>query len=110
MAMKTNEKYIQELTLINPNIEVIGIYSGAHKKILHKCKICDNEWLTSPHSALRNEGCPICSHRAVGGSPNYKNSIWASEYREIAEYYSVSEEQMKTVMPMSTKEIDMPYL
>lgn len=106
MAMKTNEEYIKELANVNPNIEVIGKYIGAHKKILHKCKICGNEWLNPPHNALRNEGCPVCSHRVIGSPPNYKNSIWASEYRKIAEYYNVSEEQMKTIMPMSTKEID----
>lgn len=103
MAMKTNEEYIREIAIKNPNIEVIDKYIGANQKILHRCKICDHKWHISPHNVLRGNGCSVCGHRVIG--KNYENSIWTSKYRELAEYYHLSEEQMKTMTPMTNKKI-----
>ena len=58
---KTHEQYVKEVNSINSNIEVIGIYNGDRKKILHKCKSCKHEWLASPNHILRKRGCPECN-------------------------------------------------
>lgn len=60
MRRKTHEEYVKEIAIINPNIEVIGIYNGANNKILHMCKIDGHEWYVTPHNILRGEGCPVC--------------------------------------------------
>lgn len=57
---KIQEEYILEVANINPNIEVLGKYINAHTKILHKCKVDNYEWYTSPHNILRGQGCPKC--------------------------------------------------
>lgn len=106
---KTNEDYINEVKLLNGNIEVIEKYQGARTPIMHKCKICEygsnGEWRIAPTEILCGTGCPICAGSKIGPHPEYKNSIWASKYRELAEYYGMTEEQMKTVMPKSNKKI-----
>lgn len=58
---KTHEQYVNELLMINPNIEVIGLYTNTHSKILHRCKIDEYEWEARPHDLLRGKGCPICA-------------------------------------------------
>lgn len=58
---KTHEQYVNELLIINPNIEVIGLYVDTHTKILHRCKIDQYEWEARPHDLLREKGCPICA-------------------------------------------------
>ena len=58
---KTHDKYVKEVADLNSNIEVIGIYTTANIKVLHKCKIDGYEWLASPHSILQGTGCPICN-------------------------------------------------
>lgn len=103
---KTHEQYISEVSNVNPNIEVIGKYVNAKYSILHKCKIDGYEWMANPNNILNGMHCPVCVHRAIGQSPEYKNSIWSSEYREYFSKY-MTEEQMKSYMPNSNKKIDL---
>jgi hypothetical protein len=101
---KTHEEYVRELKEKNLNIEAIEQYVDAHTKILHKCKIDGHEWNIAPTKILEGKGCPVCAGKAIGPKPEYKNSIWASEYKE---YFSefLSEEQMKMYTPHSGKNI-----
>ena len=57
---KTHEQYVGELAIVNPNIEVLGTYSGANKKILHRCKIDNYKWSATPANILYGTGCPKC--------------------------------------------------
>lgn len=58
---KTHEEYIEELSKINPNIEVVGKYVNAKTNILHRCKIDGYEWEVRPANLLSGKGCPVCS-------------------------------------------------
>lgn len=60
---KTHEEYVEQVAVINPNIEVIGIYVDSMKKILHRCKIDGCEWYVIPNSILHGTGCPKCNRR-----------------------------------------------
>ena len=101
---KTHEEYVSEVADINPYFEVIEIYDGAHTKIAHKCKKCGNIIMKEPISVLQGSGCPICKGRIAGQAPEYKNSIWASEYKDYFSNY-MTEEQMKTTLPFSNVKI-----
>lgn len=105
LLFKTHERYVKELYEKNKNVEVLGTYVGADIKILHKCKICNYEWNIKPNTILHNKGCPVCSGNIIGPAPEYRNSIWASEYREYLSQY-LTEEQMKQYAPHSKKYID----
>ncbi len=59
-VMKTHDEFINELSVINPNIEVIGKYHGSHNFIECKCKLCKNIWSPSAGSLLSGFGCPKC--------------------------------------------------
>lgn len=104
---KTHEEYVAEVAEKNPNVEVVGKYINDSINITHRCKICNHEWGPSPSYILQGSGRPVCAnnHKSIGPFPEYKNSIWASEYKEIAEYYGFSEEQMKTMMPMARTKV-----
>ena len=58
---KTNDQFISELAVANPNITVIGEYSGDSKKVKVCCRICGYEWEAIPSNLLRKEGCPKCA-------------------------------------------------
>lgn len=51
---------------VNPNIEVLEEYNGAHTKILHRCKTCLNEWGAYPNNALKGHGCSVCNYKKNG--------------------------------------------
>lgn len=61
---KTHEEYVTEVNEVNPNIEVVGAYSGANTKILHRCNIDSYEWYATPHNILNGKGCPQCGIRS----------------------------------------------
>lgn len=104
---KTHDGYISELFIKNPKIEVVGTYINNSTRILHRCRECGYVWNTSPSCTLNGKGCPVCvnGRHIIGLAPEYKNSIWASKYKEMFSKY-LTEEQMKTNMPKSHKKID----
>lgn len=108
MKKRTKEDYIEEVSQINNNIDVIGEYINRHTNILHRCRICGHEWEASPASIVSlKTGCPVCCFPPlkIGNQPEYKNSIWASEHKDFFSRY-LTEEQMKSYMPSSNKKID----
>lgn len=59
---KTTSQVRDELYLVQPNVELLGFYTGSHSKISCRCKICGNEWQTDrDHLILRKQGCPVCN-------------------------------------------------
>ena len=107
---RTSEEYCYEVSKINPDILVMEDYIGSNIKIKHKCKIDGYEWMSRPIDILRGTGCPCCSGKVIGPAPEYKNSIWASKYKDhFSQYLSV--EQMKQYMPKSNQKINIecPY-
>lgn len=99
---KTHQQYVEEVNAINPNIRVVGTYTRDNEPLLHECLICSFQWSPVPSSILQGQGCPVCAGRKIGQPPEYRNSIWASEYKEFFEKF-MTEEQMKTIMPHSGK-------
>ena len=57
---KSHEQYVNELSLNNPNIEVVETYVNANTNIKHQCKICGYEWMARPNHILHGLGCPNC--------------------------------------------------
>ena len=57
---KSHEKFINELTYINPNIKIISKYKQAHQKVKCECLNDGYQWEATPNSLLKGTGCPIC--------------------------------------------------
>lgn len=72
---KTQEKYIQEVRHINPDVAVIGMYVNARTKILHICKIDGYEWYVAPYVVLRGDKCPKCQGNARKNTEEYVNEV-----------------------------------
>lgn len=58
--MNTHEEFINRVSLINPNIEIIGRYTGANNAIKCKCNLCGHTWSPKATSLLSGYGCPKC--------------------------------------------------
>ena len=56
---KTNNEFIKELKLINPEITVIGKYIGALTKIEVQ-HTCGYKWSSIPSNLLKGNSCPKC--------------------------------------------------
>ena len=57
---RTHESFVVEMKKVNNNIEVIGKYTNANRRLLVKCKICGYKWYGIPASLLRDDGCRKC--------------------------------------------------
>lgn len=73
---KGMEKFREELSFINPNIEVSGEYINKEIKIACKCKICDNKWEATPNNLLAGKGCPKCA----GSKGEKRINEWLKEH------------------------------
>ena len=102
LTQKEYEKRVEE---INTNIKVLDKYINMNTKILHQCKVCRHKWNIKPSDIVNKHGCPICSGKIIGNPPEYKNSIWASKYKNYFIKY-MTEEQMKIYTPNSNKIIE----
>lgn len=92
---KSQEIYVDEVFLVNPDIEVIGIYINANTPILHKCKIDGYEWYASPANILYGYGCPVC-HESSG---ERQVRQWLSKHEIKFEYQKVFED-CRDIMPL----------
>lgn len=62
---KTHEQFVEEVSKVNKDIEIIGKYVNCDKKIEVRCKLCDNIWFARPADILRGHGCPKCMRKAL---------------------------------------------
>ena len=63
---KTHEEFVKELSLINSDIDVIGIYKNSYTKIKCKCKKHNITWDIRPDSLLKGSGCDKCKKEKIG--------------------------------------------
>lgn len=62
----SHKEYMESIeNLKNPNIEIIGKYEGAHKKIECKCKKCGRTIFLRPDHIKRGIGCGQCT-KSIG--------------------------------------------
>jgi Zn finger protein HypA/HybF involved in hydrogenase expression len=77
---KSNEQFVEELKIANPNILPLDTYYNMHTKIKCKCLLHNYDWLAIPEKLLnRQTGCPKCG--------KYQNEI---RLYEILEKYSIT--------------------
>ena len=58
---RSQKEFEDELQMISPSIEVLGVYSKVTYRINVRCKICGKEWTPLAYSLLSGKGCPHCS-------------------------------------------------
>ena len=58
---KTTQDFVNEMSLINRDVKILGEYKGYSNPIKCKCNICGYEWETSIASLRQGNGCIKCS-------------------------------------------------
>lgn len=61
IRVKAHNTYVDEVSVVNPDIEVVDNYIDARTPINHRCKIHNILWPASPCNILRGYGCPKCA-------------------------------------------------
>ncbi len=71
---KTEEEFIEELSIKNPNAKLLGSYINARTKTEFLCLIHDEKWITVPDLVIRGHGCKKCH-----GERTRKARVWTQE-------------------------------
>lgn len=62
---RTPEQFCNEMKIIHPDIEGIGLYTKVVEPVLVRCLTCGKEWTPKAYSLLSSKGCPHCSAKGV---------------------------------------------
>ncbi len=60
---RSTEFFVREMKSINPEIEVLGEYTGYKNNVGCRCKKCGKTWNAKPDHLLHGTGCPYCAGR-----------------------------------------------
>lgn len=96
--LKTHEQYVEEVSLINPDIKVIGKYIEAKTPIEHYCKIHNMSWEASPDNILHGYGCPQC-----GGNIKKTHKEYTDELYKYNPDIEVTGEYINAKIPITHK-------
>lgn len=80
---KSQEEYVEEVSINNPNIEVLGKYISANTPIAHKCKTHNIQWLAMPSVILHGCGCSECSKKKISEKLFKSHEQYIRELRNI---------------------------
>ena len=82
VARSTSE-FIDQVSLINPDVEVLGRYVTSRHKTLCRCRVCGHEWETTPAQLLRGQGCPKCRKRESAAKATEKVRVSPETYARV---------------------------
>lgn len=58
---KSQQDFIEDLSKVNPDIEVLGRYVDYKTYVAVRCKVCGYEWKSRPSQLLSGHGCHKCA-------------------------------------------------
>lgn len=62
----SHKSFIDRMSKINPNIEILTHFNGSNNDVTCKCKVDGNIWTTrASHLLYDNSNCPICSRKTA---------------------------------------------
>lgn len=81
---KTQQEFERDVFKINPDIEILGEYISNDKRILCKCKKCNEEWNPKATWVLQGKGCPHCNDSK--GEKRIKSFLIDNKIKFIQQY------------------------
>lgn len=82
MLLERQERFVSNMSKINPNIEVLSPYTGNDKKVKCRCKIDGHEWHPIASNLLQGHGCPKCQSVATSTRCRKDNEVFKNELYE----------------------------
>ena len=80
---KTQEEFEKELSLVLPDIKVLGAYINMNTKIRFKCLIHDFEFDAFPQNMLRGHGCRKCGNEKQSKKQTKSHNMFVEDLKNI---------------------------
>lgn len=87
---RTHEEFVDIMSKINPQIQIIGTYVRNKVKIKCKCSICEHEWETLPSNLIQGFGCPKCASEK-------RKEDFSKTHEEFVEEMKVKNSKVKII-------------
>lgn len=100
---RTHEEYVNEVSTINSNIEVLGEYVNNITPILHRCLIHDVEWNAIPANILRGHGCRKCGNEILSNARSKDSFRYVEDVKNINSNIIVVGEYVNAHTPIKHK-------
>lgn len=84
---RTHEEFVKIMSEINPNIEILGMYTKAQDRIAVKCNECGYEWNPKAYTLTQGRSCRFCS--AKKGAKNNKGKTGLKTHEQFIAEMSV---------------------
>lgn len=82
---KSHEKYVSDMKIINPNINIRSLYEGMDNRIKCECVKCNHIWFPKAANVYYNKtGCPACQESK--GETYIKNWLSSRDIFFIPQY------------------------
>ena len=62
-SRRTPVEFVQEMSIINPTIKILGKYTTSREHVQVECINCGRQWAPCASSLLSGSGCPSCSRK-----------------------------------------------
>lgn len=79
----SHKEYVDKVSNINSNIEVVGTFKNIKTKIPHKCLIHNYIWNAFPESILRGAGCIRCGADKSGEIRSYTHENYVKKLFDL---------------------------
>lgn len=66
---KSNDEFIEKISVINPNIITLSKYININTKVKCQCLKCGYVWDSLPNNLYKGHGCPNCNRRTGTSLP-----------------------------------------
>lgn len=100
---KTHEQYVEEVKIMNPNVIVLGEYSGANTPILHRCLLHDVEWNITPINILDGCGCSKCHKEKISNALKKTHEQYVEELKIANPQVEAIETYINSLTPIMHK-------
>lgn len=87
-SRKTHDQFIKEISIVNPNIEILSDYINIDTPLECRCKIDGHIWKGRPDHLLEGHGCKKCAIRNNSGenNPNWNPNLTQEDREDKRNY------------------------
>ena len=60
---RTNEEFLKDIAIRNPNIQILSEYKGTAQKVKYRFLKCNRKWMSKASHLLDGHGCKFCNRK-----------------------------------------------
>ena len=92
---RTNEEFLKDIAIRNPNIQILSEYKGTAQKVKYRCLKCNREWMSKASHLLDGHGCKFCNRKMKTTEMFIKELNEISPDIEVLSEYKNNETKIK---------------